>query len=149
MDRFNQSGFSFFVSNLGELPTVVRDFDLKVSLQQGGGAHAVEAGFSISPSQILPGESRLFEVEYSSYVPRYTRWTKDEGVQEPFTLNFLYGAATLGNNLHCSIDVYITSGRYFPCNIDGSEGSVNGSCAEAMKWFAENIGPLSVDDVSE
>ncbi|MFT6536727.1 MAG: hypothetical protein ACJAQU_001630 [Loktanella salsilacus] len=149
IDSFNQSGFSFLVTNLGELPTVVRDFNLTVSLQQGGGAHAVEAGFSIPPRQIASGESQLFQVEYSTYVPRYTRWTADEGVQEPFTLNFLYGAAGMGNNLHCAVDVYFTSRRYFPSNIDGAEGSVSGTCSEAMKWFAENIGPLTVHENSE
>lgn len=144
VDRFNQTGFSFFVANLGELPTLVRDFDLKISLRQGEGTHIVEAGFTLPPDQIPPGGSRLFQIEYSSFVPRYTRWTASESTQEPFTLNFLYGAAGLGSNLHCEIDVYFTSRRYFPSNIDGAEGSVNGTCSEAMKWFAENIGPLKV-----
>lgn len=145
VDRFTDIGFSFFVANLGELPTVVRDFDLKISLQQGAGSHVVEAGFSVPPSQIPPGENRLFEIEYSSYVPRHTRWTASESMQEPFTLNFLYGAAGLGNNLHCEVDVYFTSQRYFPSNIDGAEGSVNGTCSAAMKWFAESVGPLKAN----
>ena len=51
VDRFNQSGFSFFVTNLGELPTLVRDFDLRISLKQGEGTHAVEAGFSVCGRQ--------------------------------------------------------------------------------------------------
>lgn len=143
LDRFNETGFSFFVANLGELPTVVRDFDLNISLVQGAGSHAVDAGFSVPPTQIPPGENLLFQADYSSFVPAYTHWKVSGSTQDdPFSLSFLYGAAGLGNNLHCEINVYFTSRRYFPSNIDGAAGSVNGTCSEGMKWFAENIGPL-------
>ncbi|MGS4986755.1 hypothetical protein ACVDG9_02250 [Roseibium sp. RP-7] len=145
VDRFTQSGFSFFVTNLGELPTLVRDFDLRISLNQGEGTHVVRAGFTIPPAQIPPGGNQLFSVKYSSFVPSFTSWTTSENTEEPFSLKFLYGAASFGNNLHCQVDVYFTSRRYFPSNIDGAEGSVNGTCSEAMKWFAENIGPLRLD----
>ncbi|WP_299280779.1 hypothetical protein [uncultured Tateyamaria sp.] len=148
VDRFNESEFSFFIANLGELPTLVRDFDLRISLKQGDGTHVVEAGFTVPPAQISPEGNRLFSVKYSSFVPRFTSWTATESTAEPFSLNFLYGAASLGGNLHCEVDVYFTSRRYFPSNIDGAEGSVNGTCSEAMKWFAENIGPLRLDTKS-
>ncbi|WP_162787065.1 hypothetical protein [Notoacmeibacter marinus] len=149
IDRFTNSGFSFFVANVGELPSSVRDFDLTLSLQQGAGTHIVQAGFSILSKPISPGENRFFQIEYSSYLPRHTLWTSSDQIQEPFTLNFLYGAAALGNNLHCEVDIYFASQRYFPSNIEGAEGSVNGACSEAMKWFAEGIGPLKASQSSE
>lgn len=149
VDRFDETGFSFFVANLGELPTAVRDFDLKISLAQGAGTHFVEAAFSVPPSQIPPGDSRLFQIEYASFVPNYTRWSASGDAQEPFTLNFLALAATLGSNLHCEVNVYYTSPRYFPNNFDGASGSVNGTCRAAMKWYAESIGPLRIESPSE
>ncbi len=149
VDRFNENGFDFFVANVGDLPTSIRDIDLKVSLQHGDGEHAVRAGFATSPTQILKGESKLFRMHYSDFVPRHTRWTTSENAPEPFSLNFLYAASSLGSNLHCEVEVYFTSRRYFPSNIDGAEGSVNGACSDAIKWFAEKIGPLRVDKISE
>ncbi len=148
VDRFDDTGFSFFISNLGTLPTVVRDLDLKLSLVQGDGMHRVTAGFSIVPTQLQPGESRLIELEYSSFVPRYTLWKASDDYDEPFTLHFLYGAAGLGLNLHCQVDVYFAS-RNYPSNIEESSGSVNGTCSSAMKWYAENIGPLRADEITK
>ena len=145
VDRFNQDGFSFFVTNLGELPTLIRDFDLRISLQQKGSTHSVQAGFTIPPAQIAPAGSQAFSVNYASFVPRYTSWTASDNTEGPFSLNFLYAASSLGANLHCEVDVYFTSRQYFPNNIDGAQGSVNGTCSEAMKWFAEKIGPLKLD----
>lgn len=149
IDRFTDSGFSFFVANVGELPSSIRDFDLTLSLQQGAGAHIVKAGFSVPSNPISPGENRFFQREYSSYLPRHSRWTSSDQIQEPFTLNFLYGAATLGKNLHCEVGIFFASQRYFPSNIEGAEGSVNGACAGAMKWFAEDIGPLKTNQSSD
>lgn len=146
VDRFNDTGFSFFVANLGQLPTAIRDFDLKISLDQGEGTHEVVAGFSVPLSNVPPGENRLLQIDYSSFQPEYTSWTASKDLRQPFNLQFLYMAAKLGSNLHCEVEVYFTSQRYFPNNMDGAKGSVNGICTEAMKWFAENVGPLKIDD---
>ncbi|WP_066011177.1 hypothetical protein [Thioclava sp. SK-1] len=149
INRFEDERFSFFVSNTGNLPTSISDFDLSVNLVRGDGTHRAKAGFSIPPIQLEPGESQFLELEYSSFVPRHTRWTTSGDLNEPFTLNFFYGAAALGNNLHCQVDVYYTSRRYFPSNLEGSIGAVNGACSSAMKWYAEHVGPLSADVTSE
>lgn len=148
IDRFNQDSFTVLVTNVGELPTVVRDLDLIVTLQQRDGQHAVRAGFSVSPTQISKGEGQLFDLAYSDFVPRYTRWTTSEDATEAFSLRFLNLAASLGSNLHCEVEVYFTSKRYFPSNTEGADGSVNGACVEAMTWFAYNIGPLRVKEIS-
>lgn len=138
------------MANLGQLPTAVRDFDLEVSLKEGEGTRTVKAGFSLPPSQIAPGENQLVQVEYSDFVPDYTRWTASEDLRDkPFDLQFLYAASSLGSNLHCEVSVYFTSRRYFPSNIDGASASVNGTCSEAMEWFAKNIGPLKDKEKSK
>lgn len=149
INRFEEERFSFFVSNTGNLPTSIRDFDLSLILVQGDGMHRVKAGFAISPIQLEPGESHFIELEYSSFIPRHTQWATSENLDEPFTLKFLYGAAVLGNNLHCQVDVYFASRKYFPSNIEGAIGSVNGACSSAIKWYAERVGPLTVDVISE
>ncbi|MEQ9695224.1 hypothetical protein [Shimia sp. SDUM112013] len=149
VDRFEAGGFSFFIANLGNLPTVVRDLDLTIKLTHGEGTHAVEAGFSVTPSQIPPGESRLFQIEYSSFDPQHTRWVASRSTQDQFTNKFLKSAAILGNNVHCAVGVYYTSRRYFPNNTEGVSGTVNGSCVYAMQWFAENIGPLKPKDEAD
>lgn len=148
IDRFSENSFSVLVTNVGELPTVVRNLDLIVTLQQREGQHAVRAGFSVSPTQISKGEGQLFDLAYSDFVPRHTRWTTSEDATEAFSLRFLNLAASLGNNLHCEVEVYFTSRRYFPSNAEGADGSVNGACVEAMAWFANNIGPLRVKEIS-
>lgn len=149
IDRFDETNFSFFATNVGELPTVVRDVGLTLTLQQGDGKHAVRASFVTSPTQISQGESQLFEIAYSDFLPSYSRWTNSKNESESFDSGFLRAAASLGGNLHCEVHVYFTSKRYFPSNIDGADGSVNGTCSSAMEWFARNIGPLEGTENTE
>ncbi len=143
INEFEEGSFSFFVSNMGNLPTSIGDFDLSINLLQGDDIHSVRAGFTIPSIQLNPGESHLIELKYSSFVLGRTQWITAEDLDEPFTLHFLHMASLLGSNLHCQVEVYFTSRKYFPSNVEGATGSVNGQCSSAMKWFAEHVGPLN------
>ena len=150
IDRFAENEFSFFIANLGELPTVVRNFDLIIMLAEGEGTRTVSAVYSLAQGQIDPSENRFIEVKYKDYLQNQGRWVETENLRnDPFSLQFLYAASLLGSNLHCELNVHFTSQRYFPSNTDSASASVNGICIEAMKWFAENLGPLREGNVSD
>lgn len=148
--EFREDEFSFFVANLGKLPTVIRDFDLDISLAQADGMHVVSAAFSKEPFQLMPGESQLVEASLADFERRYTNWQSSDISPDEFTTNFLYGAAALVSNLHCEVKVHFPTQRYFPSNIEIATDAVNGACSAAMAWYAEAIGPLAdAGDTSE
>ena len=143
---FAETGFKFFVYNRGDAPTVLGVVDLDLLLMQDGGAYRVEASFDlVEPITLIPGAVESISLSYDAYSPTWTRWVASvPPPNDPFTVSFLYGAAGLGNNLDCRVSVLYSKSGYYD-NVGEYTAGTNGNCAYAMKWFAENIGPLAAN----
>lgn len=138
-EHYDEEGFSFYVANIGNLPTALTDIELTLTLRQGDGAHLLRLAFHPPRIELPSGASRLVSTNYAAFELNEGGWQRSGNVDEEFSLGFMDAAVALGTNLDCEIGVSFVSPKYSPTNVDRSTTSVNGMCAEAMRWFALNV----------
>ena len=137
-NRFNPDDFALTVSNLGQLPTVIEDINLKMTFELRGHRYTGDVWFEIDPTLIATAESRLLKLPYDSFLPHLSNFVSS-GSSDDLIEDFreLRIASALGGNLDCKIFLSYSSRRSFPHNFDMAQATVNGQCVDAMRWYAK------------